>query len=178
MGPLSVAVAVALAMSLLNLLLCLGIVRRLREHSEAIARSGRLPDAALRPAGDTVGPFTAATTAGEAVSRDDLGDVTLVGFFSSSCAPCRERIPEFVRYAAGFGAPVLSVVSDDGDGVDEAVARLEPAGRVVVEPAGAPGALSRAFGVAGYPALGVVGREGEILVSGTVIGDLPAVVHA
>ena len=125
-----------------------------------------------------VAPFTATTTTGDAVSRDSLGDLTLVGFFSSSCTPCRERVPEFVRYAAEFGAPVLSVVSDDGDGAAEAVAQLERAGRVVVEPAGAPSALGGAFGVTGYPSLGVLGPEKEVLVSGTAIRDLPAVVRA
>ena len=194
--PVLVAAVVVLGLvSLVNLLLTLGVVRRLREHTSQLANIPG-PTGATGPAiGSTVAAFATRTLDGEPITRDGLADQTLVAFFSPGCAPCEELRPAFVRHAAtlpGGRERVLAVLTaPDGPGPDrapgqiqgqvqgqvqghaegqaqvhaEAVAELAAVARVVVE---APGAelVGAAFGVRRYPTLCVVGADGRVVASG------------
>jgi hypothetical protein len=156
-------VVVALVTTVLNLLLLLGVIRRLREID---ARLAPVPaGSAGPPTGSTVDPLTATTVAGRAVSTVDRVRATLLGFFSPGCAPCADSIPAFVDLAAGF-TTVAVIVGDDAS----YAARLA-AVDVVVEPDGGPWAT--ALQVTSFPTFCLVDRDGVVLGSGNGISDLP-----
>src|SRR5690606_37070056 len=60
---LTAAVLLVGALCVLNLVLTVGVIRRLREHTELIQNMPRMqpPEQIMLPAGETVGPFTAVT---------------------------------------------------------------------------------------------------------------------
>ncbi len=173
------AVVVVGALGLLNLLLTLGVVRRLREL-EPLARAGGGGQARPRggpiPApGYPVGEFRARTTTGELVGREDLlADQTLVAFFSVGCPPCIEAVPRFVPRAAAAGSRnrVLAVVQGGGADAAGFVEPLERVARVVVEDERGP--VSAAFGVTGSPAYCLVDGSGTMQASGFKLDEVLA----
>jgi thiol-disulfide isomerase/thioredoxin len=175
---LSAAVALIGALGVFNLLISLAVIRRLRSHDGAPRRAPGAALAVTLPTGQSIGDFAVTTAAGRMISGDSLDQLTLVGFFSPACPPCKERVPQFLRYAARFPGEVISVaVGDDSDLETQALAaRLAVAGDVVTEAARGP--MGTAFGVGGYPALCLVEPSGRIVASGTAIGDLPVPVPA
>jgi thiol-disulfide isomerase/thioredoxin len=161
-GLVAVVVLVG-SLCLLNLVFTLGVVRRLREHSELL---GRRPG--MTPAGPSAltvgvraGDYAATTTAGERVARNLLDSDTLVAFLTPGCAPCAERLPTLVRTAREWPAgQTLVVVAGDPESAADYVEALAPVARVVREPRG--GAVARAFGVQAFPQFGVVDRDGVV----------------
>jgi hypothetical protein len=70
MELLTAAVALVGALCLANLALTVGVIRRLREHNEALAKLSRGSDEQLiAAAGTLVADFAATTTAGEHIGR-------------------------------------------------------------------------------------------------------------
>ncbi|MBB5874262.1 thiol-disulfide isomerase/thioredoxin [Allocatelliglobosispora scoriae] len=176
MAYLWIAFAVVTTISLLNLLLVFGVVRRLREHTALLAKMPTGPTAGdlILPAGAQIGSFSAVTTAGDAVSTTSFRDGTLVGFFSPGCAPCRERLPEFVAYAAELGGAdrvFAVVVSDVASEATETIDQLAGVARVVLEKDEGP--VAAAFGVKGFPAVGLVNADGTVVASGSMLSGLP-----
>src|SRR5690606_15281359 len=105
-GPMPVVVSLVIvvgAICLLDLVLTVGVIRRLREHSTLISElgGGRMPVPMLQD-GETADAFEAVATTGEVVSRDGLSGNTLVGVFSPDCSACKERLPGFIRLARSF----------------------------------------------------------------------------
>lgn len=145
--------------SLFSVVLLLAVIRRLREHEQALAMiPGTLPPTPLIAIGERIGEFRAQTVDGEPVTRDDLQDSTLVGFFDPDCDTCHEQLPGFVASAAaqpGGRSTTLAVVSE-GPKADDLVRLLRDAARVAVEPARGP--AQQAFGVRVYPAFCRLGR--------------------
>ena len=111
------------AVAVLNLLLTVGVIRRLRQHTERLSHlsaPGGAPEPVMLEAGAQVGEFAATTTDGEPVSRDLLSGQTLVGVFAPSCSACREQLPNFISKAETFPggrAQVLAVVSGEPEQV-------------------------------------------------------------
>ncbi|MER5625693.1 TlpA disulfide reductase family protein [Streptosporangium sp. NPDC002544] len=164
--------AVAVLVGLLvvtNLIFTVGVVRRLREHTAELAAlrdggSGGV-DVAM-PAGSSVDGFDATSVADLPVSLATLGERPLVGFFSPSCQPCKERLPSFVEYAAtrpGGRDAVLAVTVGTREETAALVELLRPVATVVVEADRGP--VQQAFGVTGFPAFVLV-EEGVVAASG------------
>ncbi len=174
--------AVVGALCLLNLVLTLAVIRRLREHTDRFDTLGHgTPAEQVLPAGATVGSYTAATTTGTTTAADALAtaDVTLVGFFSPGCTPCHALLPEFTGYAGNSRYRVLAVIVGPDPGTADTAelrAALEPLGDVVLESADGP--LCRAFGVQTYPAVCLVDSDRRVLASGGHVRVLPAYVPA
>ncbi|SDH02424.1 TlpA family protein disulfide reductase [Nonomuraea jiangxiensis] len=159
-------------LTLLNLVLTIGVIRRLREHSGLLSSRG---DDTMAAVGKTIAAFTATTTDGEPVSRDLLADQTLVGFFSPTCGPCKETLPDFVRHAreaAGGRRQILAIVSGEEDAAAEMVVQLTPVSRVIVEPHGGP--VATAFEVRGYPALALLDGTGTVTATGPMVMEMAA----
>jgi len=178
---LTVAVPLVGALCVLNLVLTVGVIRRLREHTELIQGLPRMqpPEQIMLPAGETVGPFTAVTEDGAEVSRDGLADETLVAVFSPTCSACAEQLPLFLDRARSFPggrANVLAVVVGDREEAAAQAARLAPVARVAVEEHGGP--VARAFDVRGFPAFARLDADGRVLASGYRTSDLGAPVAA
>ena len=174
MTVLSAAVAVVGTVSLLNLILVYGVIRRLRTQtaSGTEADGSPVPGSHLRT---TVEPFTATSVDGGHVSETSLAAGTPVGFFAAGCAPCRDLLPRFVAAVRNLGGDVLAVVAD-GDGHEEYVAALSPVATVV---AGVDAqTLAEAFGVQGYPTLCRVGAGGAVEELSRDLRELRDVVRA
>jgi thiol-disulfide isomerase/thioredoxin len=173
---LSVAVALVAVLCVVDLVLTLGVVRRLRDHGGRLAvLSGLGPDEqTIRPPGAAVDPFTATSLAGAPVSIEDLAEPTLVGFFSPDCPSCEEKLPAFLAYAEAFPggrARTLGIVAGEAGGLAYRSALSAVAGAVVVERELGP--VQKAFGARAFPAFAVV-VDGVVVQSTHDVADLPA----
>lgn len=175
MPYLTVAVVVVGVVSVLNLLLTVGVIRRLREHTELLSARGAERSFDVIATGQRPGEFAVADVDGRPVRNDDLDGGTLLGFFTPTCEACKEKLPEFLATAAAFpGGPdkVLAVVAgalDDngtpagGEG-ETLIAELGQVARVVPEPHDGP--VSAAFEVVAYPSW--VLMEGSVVRASAV----------
>jgi thiol-disulfide isomerase/thioredoxin len=178
MGLLTAAVVIVGALCVIDLLLTMGVIRRLREHTELLAGStqrvvGGGPIQLLEE-GTQVADFAATTTDGEPISREMLPAMSVVAFFSPGCTPCGALIPAFTEYAAtlpGGRAQVMAVVVGDTRQAGAYADQLTPVARVVTE--GFEGPISEAFRSRTYPALFVLDGAGRVLSSGTDMTVLP-----
>lgn len=175
MTLLTVAVVLVGVLGLLNLVLKLGVVRRLRDHAARLSTlsSFATDEVALAKPGDHVTPFTASTVDGSVVSHTDLEEPTLVAFFSPDCPACAEQLAPFADYARAFpGGPdrTLIVVTSESGGA-RYHRELAGLGRRVAE-AELTGPVQRALRINGYPAFAVV-VDGEVLQSTHAVAELP-----
>ncbi|MFI6226727.1 hypothetical protein ACIBCR_05320 [Micromonospora echinospora] len=150
--------------SLLNLMLTYGVIRRLRQHGEMFSKQSPTKAVGVTPLsqGAVVNEFTAATISGETVTRDDFTAHTLLGFFSPDCPSCVAELGRFVDVARTRNRDdVWAVVVGEPDRVADTTATLAPAvGRVIAE--GSRSEILSAFGVVGFPAFIVVGEGGVV----------------
>lgn len=165
MSYLTAAVVLIGLLCVFNLLLTLGLIRRLKQLGGASA--GHVgPPIALGP-GSPVGEFAAATLDGEQVSHETVEG--LVGFFSAGCEPCHKLIPGFTAQARALGREnVLAVVAGEDA---EAVEALSPVARVIVEDFEGP--VAGAFQNTWTPALYLLGSNHRVVAAGGRMEDLP-----
>ncbi|MQA95418.1 MAG: redoxin family protein [Streptosporangiales bacterium] len=169
----------ALAVCLLDLVLTLGVIRRLRRHTELISNlsSGMRPYAILAE-GETAGPFETVATTGEPVSRDRLSGRTLVGAFAPHCPACEEKLPAFVDFAKTFPGgrdQVIAVVVGSENEAEAHREQLEPVARVVIEPP-MTGEIGTALALNSFPAFGVLDQSGTVVTSGMELNGSTATV--
>ena len=161
-----------------DLLLTVGVIRRLRQHTEQLATltpPDGPPPSVMVGVGERVGEFAATTTDGEAMSRDLLSGQTLVGVLSPDCGACKERLPEFISYAGSFPGgrgQVLAVVAGAPDQAEPYRERLAPVARVVIEPP-AHGPITTALQAQGFPTFAVLDAEGTVVASDLELTGLP-----
>ncbi|MEV4576761.1 TlpA disulfide reductase family protein [Nonomuraea jabiensis] len=170
MSGLVAIVALVSVLTVLNLLLTFGVIRRLREHTELLAGRATpiVGETPSLPVGRQVGDFAATTTDGEPVARALLAGDTLVAFLTPGCEPCEESLPHLVEAAKkwpGGRRNTLVVVTGRRDRAADHVERLAPVARVVVEAPDGP--IATGFGVTAYPLFGVVDSSGQVLRSET-----------
>jgi hypothetical protein len=157
MAYLAAAAVLVGLLAAVNLLLTVGVVRRLREHTTELAGlrnrgTGGGYEVALT-VGEPVGDFAATSVDGHPIDLGTLGDRPLVGFLSPHCVPCQERLPGFIEFAAarpGGRDGLLAVLVGTGEETAELVERLRPVATVVVEPDRGP--IQQALAVTGFPA--------------------------
>jgi thiol-disulfide isomerase/thioredoxin len=172
-----VAVVVLTLLCLGNLLLTVGVIRRLNEHTAALDDLAGEPPGVMRPAGETVDGFATIARDGTPVTLESLGGPTLVGFFSPGCGPCHERLPQFVARARRTPAGrALGVVVGAGAEAQDMAAELADVATVVVEDS--RGVLSTAFGVKGFPAFALVDADGRIEACSVDPASIPLLVAA
>ena len=161
--PFVIAAVVIIGMiSIVDLLLTYGVVRRLREHTRQLTALGAGATASLMAAkGSAVGEFSAADTTSAALSRATFTGSTLVGFFTPGCTPCEALLPRFVSAARRWrdsSRPVLAIVAP-GAGDDAYAEHLASVARVVVgEHANT---VAAAFEVRGFPVVCLVNDGGS-----------------
>ncbi|WP_229398342.1 hypothetical protein [Micromonospora okii] len=161
--PLLVTAVVAVGLlGALNLILTLGVVKRLREHNTLLSSGAGVAGSGGLEIGEEVGGFSVVDVAGRPVGGRDLMEDTFVAFVSPNCASCAEKLPELVAHAAdtpGGRDRVLAVVVGERAEAESFVAELAPVARVVVEQPGGP--LSRAFRATNYPTMLWVAADGQ-----------------
>src|SRR5262252_3345296 len=107
--------------------------------------------------------FTVDDTSGKPVTLDSYrGDVILLDFWATWCAPCRKQIPEFIslynRYKSR-GVVVLGIAVDESPAaVKKFVKELHVNYPILL--AGAQDDLQQAFGPPGFPTLYIIDRDG------------------
>jgi hypothetical protein len=178
MWYLIAAVVVVGLLCVLDLILTLGVIRRLREHTELLANMGGGGGPPAVAIGEEIGEFATFTVDGESLSREHLADDTLVAFLSPDCSPCHEKLPKIVEFARATRDRrdrVLAIVVGDADRADPFTAALRSVARVVVE--GHDGALTAAFKTSIFPTLLRVASDenGRIVVTANHVElDQPA----
>lgn len=144
----------------MNLLLSMGIIKRLREHTELLANLGGGPASLV--AGEAVGEFSTVTVDDRPLDRESLTGETVVGFFSPTCQPCKEKLPTFIDYArnrTGGDRRALAVVVGDAEQAEDFVSRLSPVVRVVLENPDGP--MSLAFKTRAFPTVLAVAPDDD-----------------
>ena len=164
----AVAIGLVGALCVLDLLLTLAVIRRLREvgtRLSALERSSPARGPSLLPVGASVPEFSAVSAAGEPLSeRALLGGRSLVAFLHSGCTPCRELIPDLKAYLARGDRRVLAVVvGEEHEPADGLAAELRGLA-TIVRGADAP-PVAGAFAVTGFPTLYAV-AEGRVQAAG------------
>jgi thiol-disulfide isomerase/thioredoxin len=164
-------------LSFVNLVLLLGVARRLNRLTAAAPAAEQLASPLPRP-GTPIGSFITATTEGERLNTKDLTGHLLVGFFTTNCPPCERFTPGFCSLAGTFAGGrdnVLAIIVG-GSGDPAALAReLDDVARVVVEPQGGP--VSTAFAVDAFPAACLL-RDGVITAADFDLESLTPAVEA
>lgn len=178
MPLLAGAVAVVGALCLVDLLLTLGIIRRLRENT-AMLNEHRNPGVSVSDlsAGETPSQFTAVSSEGQKLSGP-VG-LRMAAFFSSSCPICPERVPAFVDYLRGndIGRDrVLAVVLGPPDTQVLYTDRLGEVASVCAEPYDSE--LAKAFKVTGYPAFCLLDADGSVQAVSFDPAELPQAIAA
>ena len=177
MSPYAAVIYVVGGLCALDLLLTLGVIRRLRTHTTVLGQLRGLEEMGgppPLPAGASVGGFTAATQDG---ARCPPSSSTWRSWWASSppnCDGCMRLLPSFLELApaiAGGREQVLAVVTGVGDEVEEYVAKLRRVAQVVVEEPQGP--VARAFSVNMVPAFVLVGPGGTVVASGSTLDALP-----
>ncbi|MCG5219624.1 thioredoxin domain-containing protein [Streptosporangium soli] len=160
MQYLVAAVVLVGLLCMVNMLLTVGVIRRLRKQSLPPS----MPAEGLSP-GARVPQFAATTTSGEPISGELLGTPALVGFFSQGCQPCKDLLPLFVERARDTSDAVLAVVvAVPGEDTAADIEQLAEVARVVTE---APqGPLQTAFKVNGYPTVITIDSGDTVVSSG------------
>jgi thiol-disulfide isomerase/thioredoxin len=179
MTYLAVAVTGTAALSALNFLLLLLVVRRVRGYREQLARQrGPLRQLPGLPVGTQVPDFTVRGNSGEAIRLDSLrGARSLVAFFSPDCRPCQEQAPElaaFARATAQEPSRIVAVICGDKghEGAASIAAELAGAATVVHEQVGGP--AEAAFSVSGYPSFYLLDDGGRVQASGHTVHSVAA----
>ncbi|NUR28021.1 MAG: TlpA family protein disulfide reductase [Catenulispora sp.] len=170
------AVVVVGLLGVLNLMLLLAVLRRLREYEAKWALAGldRIVEGKSSPApGHRVTDFEARSLDGATVSSRGLTDLLVTGFFSTGCPSCREEVPRFVEYAAAMpGGPErkLAVVSGTAEQGADIIDAVRQVAQVVVEPQDGP--VAGAFGVVGSPTFVLLDQDGAVRTSAASIREL------
>jgi thiol-disulfide isomerase/thioredoxin len=153
---LTAAVILVGALCLVDLLLTVAVIRRLRGHTTQLAElqaTSRPLGPRFLAVGSGMPEFSGQTVDGEVLSSGTLAaGPCAVAFLQSSCQPCRDRVPDLRSFAAempGGRARVVAVVTGDGDVADGIVDDLREVAGVVSGPHAA--AMVTAFEVTGYP---------------------------
>jgi hypothetical protein len=155
----------------LNLILTVGVIRRLREHTETLGQLSGRGGSQFLEAGTPVPPVGDVVTVEGAPVQ---APTALVAFFSTTCDPCRDKLPLFRDHVRALAVPasgVLVVVEGAREGADDFIAELRGLAQVVVEPELGP--VARTFAVDGFPIFYAVDPDGRIVVGSHDVADLP-----
>ncbi|MFH8616892.1 TlpA family protein disulfide reductase [Streptomyces sp. NPDC017979] len=171
------------AVTALNLVLVLAVIRRLRRHEEERKiRSGTYENPKSGPpTGEPLPSFTAVATDGTPVTSDGLvGREAALTFLSTECSVCVTAagdLPEFARRTGMDAAQIVVVIAGSDDAAAaEMTAPLAGVATVVREESAGP--LSTRYAVRATPTTVMVDPDGTVTYAeaGTnpVLDRLPA----
>ena len=151
MPTLTAAVVLLAVLTIANLFILLGVVRKLREAASAPA--GRPVDLPGLPAlGSEVTPFREDTLTDEAFTDEHLRDgVSLLVFMSPHCGPCTETVRRLTEGRDALPARVV-VLLEGESGDPDLVAFAQPLDGIgTIATFSSLGPAARAFGVTAFP---------------------------
>lgn len=167
------AVVLVGAIATLNLLLTVGVIRRLREHTTQLAGMSGPGMSGGPAAGDPIEDFATTAVDDTPVALADLDSYSLVSVMSPGCGPCEEKLPKLVSMLEDGSLPkkgVLAVIAGSEEEAVPMVTALKDLA-VVIREEPVSGALQSAVGISAYPTMFVAG-EGKVA---TVVHDLAKV---
>jgi hypothetical protein len=149
-ATLSASVVVLTALTVLNLVLCLAVIRRLRAAEESAA-SASLSEGMPAP-GTVVSGLTATTTNGVVIGPDDLAhEENFVGVLSVGCPSCETFAAEVDRGRRSLPEHALLIIAAGaGDDPGQMAVRLSSRARVIVTADDGP-ELSAFGGISTFP---------------------------
>ncbi|MCA2226174.1 hypothetical protein [Nonomuraea aurantiaca] len=153
MAFLVAAVVFLVLLCLFNLVLNLGVLRRLREHT---AELERLAGHAMFM------PYDPRVLVGRTLPEAAAG-ARLVGFFDVGCSTCHERAPRFAEEAGK--QPALAVITGDGAKAADLVTVVGGVSNVVT--GDEADRLAHALGVEAFPTFLRADQEGKVLAADT-----------
>lgn len=159
-------------LSVLNLMATGMVLKRSWGTARRVGASGGYPPPHLAHLiGREPSEFAAMGVDDRRIAVADLRDRPwLLGFFSTGCAPCHERAPEFAALARETPDSV-AVVTGGGADRNDLVELLGDSPIVLVDAHAAT--MVRAFGIDAFPTL-VQTQDGRILQAGVAVEDLRA----
>jgi hypothetical protein len=169
MTVLVAAVVLVGALAVLNLLLTLAVVRRLKD---AESRRTPQPDSGP-PVGTAIPEFDADTLDGDRITHDLMGTGRQVfAFYSTTCSACVLSVPHLVDYIRHHDLPpecVVVFVNGAAEHAGPFTGPLTGLASIVVE--SVQGSVTSAFSVNAYPTI-VISEDGT-MVSRREIGSRP-----
>lgn len=158
------------ALTILNLLLTVTVLRRLRDQGHHEDHPAPELPFAMPESGGPAPEVDTVDVDGRPVSLP--GDVRLVGFFSGTCKACRDHVRPFLAYVADMrGGDALAVLSGTAEDTEDLVTALGGGTRVVREAQGGP--VASGFDVSVFPSFFLLGPDGTIVASHTSIRLIP-----
>ncbi|MFI6048443.1 hypothetical protein ACIA8C_43020 [Nocardia sp. NPDC051321] len=161
-----------------HLVVTLGLVRRLRAHTDLLAQLADNTDRLL-PTGTPIPAFTAQTVDGDVIDQTNLRHPAAVALLAVDCPHCRTNLPEFVAYIHGAGYPrerVLAVVTTnertDPTARQDMLDILTPVATVVCETS-TDGTVTTSFDAQAFPAFYLTGANATITSGTHAVRKLP-----
>jgi hypothetical protein len=150
MAVLGGAVVVLAVVVVFNLLITFAVLRRLRVHEERLARGVAVGEPGDDLLGRALPTFTATSTTGATVT-DASGTARLVGFFSATCAPCREQARAFAQHDDPNRLAI--VLMEDAPAADQEAILAALAGSPSIVADSTSSELATMMGVSSFPQL-------------------------
>ncbi|MFI5783723.1 hypothetical protein [Nocardia sp. NPDC051570] len=161
-----------------HLMITLGLVRRLRAHTDLLDQLTDNTDRLLS-VGTTVPAFTARTVDGDTTTGANLRHPAAVALLAVDCPHCRTNLPEFVAYIQGAGLPrdhVLAVVTTnehtDPAARHDMLDALAPVATVVCEN-GTDSGVATAFDAQAFPTFYLTDPDAVITSATHAVRKLP-----
>jgi hypothetical protein len=163
MTVLSYLVVLVGVLCLVDLVLTLGVIRRLRVHTELLNSSARADENIIGiPVGTIPADFAAVSIRDEQL--DGPAGLRIVAFFASFCSVCPTKVPAFLAYLERNQIrqqDVLAVMAADPQDPVPYLNQVAQVARVCFEPPDGP--VSAAFQVSAYPVFCVLDADGSLL---------------
>lgn len=174
---LTAAVVLVGVLCALDLLLTVGVIRRLRVHTgeiEALRSSQAPPDSSL-PVGSPVPAFEAVDADGAPIATAELaGGSYLLAFLATDCHACKDQLAQLASYAgrmAGARRRVLAIVDGPPEEAGEYRRQLGGVARLVL---GADAARIRSeLDVNLFPTFVFVDEQGVVSLTRFAVRQLP-----
>jgi hypothetical protein len=171
---LTAGLVVVGAISVLNLLLTLLVIRRLRRQGPT-GMGGPMPVSGP-PAGAQAPAFTGLAATGDEVSSQSLtGESSTLAFLSTDCHACASSVSHLRAYAvaAGLGPDrVIAVISGDREEGRQIIESLDGIATVVLEPQLGP--ITEAFSVRNFPTFVMLDDQNRVERTQLGSGPIPA----
>lgn len=177
MYALTVAVVFFSCITLLNLVLFVGLVRRLRSDSTNTgALGGPVTGMPSKVSGLAPGKSAPDLGVAAAAGRDQL-----VGVFSTDCGACPDYLPRFKSRATSFDGAAIAILGGSAAKHDTYKEQLGPQVITLSDIGAGPmasGPLTEAFEVTSWPSFFIVGPDGIVKASGPDGVQLPVPIAA
>jgi len=167
------ALIVVSVLALLDLLLSVGYIRRLRDLDHVLRDRSSLLNRTTMIGGLAVGTpvpsFTATALTGTVVTPDTFaGTNWLLGFFGATCGSCRSYLP-VMQQLIDNGAPALVVIDGSRDHAADLLKMVRPEVPTVID---VSSDISQAFKLEVYPTFYLVDEIGDIAFASNSVDEL------